>query len=142
MRLGISLGIACAFVACSSSEERTKSTSTGGSGGSAGSDAGLSLAGNAGSAGAPADECQVDADCVASSYPDPIASEADCYCVGCAFTPLGKIENEQRAAAWQTHCSTWATSHPCPDVDCAQPPMVFCQKPDFGPNRCATPDPI
>lgn len=141
MKLDISLALFLLAIACSSSGGDTgkgqggsggsgAQSSGGSSGSSAGGSGGFSLGGTAGNTS----ECVGDGDCTASSFDEPIASEADCYCLNCPIYALSKSEHDQRTAAWKTFCASWAKIQPCPGVDCSQPPPVFCQS-----GKCAFP---
>lgn len=70
--------------------------------------------------------CAADGDCVASGYPQSVASIDDCYCAACALWPLNTKTNDANAASWQQYCQAWQASATCPLHSCPASPRVRC----------------
>ena len=70
--------------------------------------------------------CASDDDCVAAWYPQPVMSEADCYCRNCALVPLNKATDALFAAQWAQYCTAWLANTTCAFFACPAPPLIRC----------------
>lgn len=71
--------------------------------------------------------CGAAEDCQNCTWGQPVASVADCYCPICPSTPLTKTECVKNQADWQTHCTTWAETNPCPVPRCLPLAEPLCE---------------
>jgi hypothetical protein len=82
-------------------------------------------------AGADADtttaSCSASEDCQNCTFGLPVASVSDCYCPICPSYPLGKTECTKNQADWETHCTTWAETNPCPVPRCLPLAAPICE---------------
>lgn len=83
-------------------------------------------------------QCTVNSDCTISSYDEPVATRADCYCVLCPG-PVGVTQVDANRDNWQRLCP--AVTQTCPVVRCIRPPPVGCRSDQcvFLPPRTAVP---
>ncbi|HRE88268.1 MAG TPA: hypothetical protein PK095_03925 [Myxococcota bacterium] len=82
--------------------------------------------------------CGADEDCQNCTWGQPVASVDDCYCPLCPSYPLSKTECTKNQADWETHCSTWAETNPCPVPRCLVTAAPLCDEGQCiaNPNGC------
>lgn len=98
-------------------------TTGGASGGESG---GTSMSGSSTGGASSTTFCQVDQDCVSCAYEKMPTTVLDCYCVGCADTPMNVSSCEQNQERWEKVCS--AVDLACDPVKCLPPEPVRCEK--------------
>lgn len=79
-----------------------------------------------GMSGGNATSCNVDMDCTSCAYPTAPANEGDCYCVGCADTPMSLKACANNQQHWEKFCANQAM--PCPAVKCLPSVPPSCEK--------------
>jgi hypothetical protein len=77
---------------------------------------------------APQLACRVDADCVTTAFPAPIAGPAACYCPVCP-QPLGGAAAAEHENDWRLHCDDAYTERVgCLAPMCPRPAMPVCRE--------------
>jgi len=69
--------------------------------------------------------CNTDSDCIDCAYPTAPQKEADCYCAGCAATPMSKSTCAANQADFSKVCAN--VVRPCPAIACILPPTPACK---------------
>jgi len=70
--------------------------------------------------------CQRDSDCVSCAFEKMPTTVLDCYCAGCADTPMNVTSCDENRERWEKVCS--AVDLGCPAVKCLPPEPVKCEK--------------
>ena len=75
---------------------------------------------------APDNHCGTADDCVFSYFGSLVQRTEDCYCLGCPGYPVTVTVNLALGNAWQEHCTDWAVTAGCQEIDCGNPGQPTC----------------